>query len=118
MRRHLLLLVAMLISACSRAVLAPSVEPVPVVVEVAHPSKGAISVPRAALLSMDPVARSGVVYLVQADRAVRRSVAVGAVSGDRVEIASGIAGGDEVVTIGAASLRDGDPVITVSRAGS
>ena len=117
MRRYLLPAVV-LVSACTRAVLAPPVEPARVVVEVARPSSGVMYVPRAAVISTDPVAQSGVVYLVQGDRAVRRSVALGEVSADRVEIASGITSGDEVITAGAANLRDGDPVITVSRAGS
>jgi multidrug efflux system membrane fusion protein len=51
------------------------------------------------------------VYLVNADRTVTvRPVTLGAVDGERVAVASGVAAGDVVVTEGGDRLRDGAPV--------
>ncbi len=77
-----------------------------------------VLVPRAALVTLDASAHSAVIYVVQGDHVVRRSVAIGAVTANDVEIASGIAVGDEVVTRGDSNLRDGDRVLTVSRSGT
>ena len=117
MSRRLLYL-AILFVACTRSHVVPSVEPPQVTVELARSNDGNTLVSRAALLSIDPVASSAVIYVVRGDRAVRRDVAIGRVTADDVEIVSGIAPGEEVVTRGAANLRDGYPVQTVSRSGS
>lgn len=111
------LLAALLLAACSRPTVVPTVEPSQVVVEVAHSSSSGISAPRSAFLSIDAAAGAGVIFVVQGDHAVRRSVAIGAVTDDRVEIVSGVAAGDEVVTRGGLNLSDGDRVTAVSRAG-
>ena len=51
------------------------------------------------------------VYLVNADRTVAvRPVTLGAVDGERVAVASGVAAGDVVVTEGGDRLRDGATV--------
>ena len=112
-----LLSLAILFVACTRSHVVPSVEPPQVTVEVARSSDGNTLVSRAALLSIDPAASSAVIYVVQGDRAVRRDVAIGRVTADGIEVVSGIAPGEEVVTRGAANLRNGDPVRTVSRSG-
>jgi multidrug efflux pump subunit AcrA (membrane-fusion protein) len=118
------LFAAVILSACSRAAVAPSVEPAGVAVEVALARSGAsqdrlVVVPRAALVTVDASAGSAVVYVVQGDRAMRRSVAIGSVGDDDVEIVSGIAAGEEVVIArGVSDLPDGGRVRTVSRSGT
>ena len=69
-----------------------------------------LSVPRAALLSWDVAAKKGDLFVVQADTANRRTVQTGGVMGDFVEITSGLAAGDPVVTRGAFNLKEGDRV--------
>jgi membrane fusion protein (multidrug efflux system) len=71
---------------------------------------GVIQVPRSALVSWDVQARKADVFVVSGDVARRRSVSTGAAAGDAVEIASGLAPGDVVVTRGAFNLKDGDRV--------
>jgi membrane fusion protein, multidrug efflux system len=101
---------------------------VQVVVEVPNPSgelksglfvKGRIvtgnraevlQVPRAALLSWDVETRKADCFVVNGDKASRRSVTTGAVEGESVEITSGLNAGDIVVSRGAFNLADGDKV--------
>ena len=108
------------LAGCSRTTLKPTVEPARVSVEIARPATAgdrivAVRVPRAAVIDVDPKAGSGVVWLVEGDRAIRRSVAVGEVSDRYVDVLSGVAIGAEVITRGTADLHDGDHVQTVSR---
>ncbi len=72
--------------------------------------EGVLQVPRAALLSWDVQARKADLFVVTGDTARRRTVTTGATAGESVEIGSGIAPGDLVVTRGAFNLRDGDRV--------
>jgi len=51
------------------------------------------------------------VFVVQADTVARKFVSFGATSGDRLEVLSGIAEGEEVVTSGTTTLRPGQRVI-------
>jgi len=67
-------------------------------------------VPRAALVSWDTAARTAGVFVVEGGAAKRLVVETGAVSGDRVEIVKGLSAGQDVVTRGGFSLRDGDRV--------
>ncbi len=71
---------------------------------------GVVVVPRAALVSWDTGARTAGVFVVEGGVARRRAVETGSVSGDRVEVAKGLAPGQEVVTRGGFNLRDGDRV--------
>ena len=79
---------------------------------------GVVQVPRAALLSWDVEARKAEVFVLDGDVARRRTVTTGAVVGDAVEIASGLAAGDRVVTRGAFNLRDGDRVAVAGTRGA
>jgi hypothetical protein len=120
---RLVIFVAILFSACSRNTVAPKIQPPSVAVALARMGSGEnqdqiVLVPRAALVNVDESAHSATIYVVQGDRAMRRSVAVGALSEDYVEIASGIVAGEEVVTRGASNLHEGDRVLTVSRSGT
>ena len=69
-----------------------------------------LSIPRAALLSWDVAAKQGELFVVNGDVVNRRTVKTGTVMGDFVEIISGLAPGDPVVTRGAFNVKDGDRV--------
>jgi hypothetical protein len=73
----------------------------------AAPGKPQLVVPRAA------VRKSGdqdVVFVVQGDRAERRSIRLLPSVGDDAVVVSGLAGGEQVVVEGPADLADGDAV--------
>jgi RND family efflux transporter MFP subunit len=53
-----------------------------------------------------------VVFLEKQGRAVRRTVKLGEVFGEKIEIVEGISAGDHLITMGLVDLRDGDPVST------
>ena len=76
-----------------------------------QPRVGVLVVPSTTLIE-----QSGgtAVFTVEGGRAVRRSVRRGEYYGDRVEVLSGLAAGDTVVTTGAATLRDGAALRFVS----
>ncbi|MGE5347509.1 MAG: efflux RND transporter periplasmic adaptor subunit [Acidithiobacillales bacterium] len=69
-----------------------------------------LRVPRSAFVTWDLAARSAVVFVVQGDKAVRRTVATGAAAGDDVEVTKGLSAGEQVVTRGAFNLSEGDRV--------
>lgn len=79
--------------------------------------KGVLSVPRNAMITFDPATRSGIVYVVSGDRVQRRNVETGAASGERIQIARGLAPGDAVVIRGGFDLRDGDRVAVAATPG-
>jgi membrane fusion protein (multidrug efflux system) len=72
-----------------------------------------LTAPRAAILSWDLAQKQAVLYALEGEIARKRTVTTGAISGDQVEIVSGLAVGDRVVTRGGFNLRDGDPVEVV-----
>lgn len=74
---------------------------------------GVIVVPRAALVSWDTAARSATLFVVEKGAAKRRTIETGAAPGETVEVVSGLAAGEEVVTRGGFNLRDGDQVRVV-----
>ena len=76
-----------------------------------------LSVPRSALLSWDVLAKKGDLFVVNGDTAHRRTVQTGSVVGDFVEITSGLAAGDPVVTRGAFNIKDGDTVNVIQTNG-
>ncbi len=69
--------------------------------------------PRAALLSWDVAAKSGDVFVADNNVARRRTVRTGTVSGELVEIASGLSKGEMVLTRGGFNVKDGDRVNVV-----
>ena len=75
--------------------------------------KGVVMVPRSALSSWDAAARKGDVFVLDNAVARLRPVTTGSVQGEAVEIPSGLAQGEAVVTRGAFNLRDGDAVKAV-----
>lgn len=75
---------------------------------------GVLQVPRASLLSWDVGGRKGSLFVVADNVARLRQIGTGTVSGDRVEIVSGLSEGEAVITRGGFNVRDGDRV-TVTR---
>jgi len=73
-----------------------------------------LRVPRSAFVTWDLAARSAVVFVVEGDRAVRKTAETGAAAGDDVEVTKGLAAGERVVTRGGFNLSDGDRVAVVS----
>lgn len=72
---------------------------------------GVILVPRGTLASLDLEKRSAALYVVENGAARRREVATGAISGDRVEVASGLKAGEQLVSRGGFNIKDGDKVL-------
>lgn len=72
--------------------------------------KGVLRIPRSALFAQDIAKRRADVFVIDGGFARRRTVAAGVVDGEFVEISSGIARGERVVTRGAFLLKDGDAV--------
>lgn len=72
---------------------------------------GVLQVPRTALLTWDVESGKADVFVIAGQTAQRKSVETGTVSGDTVEVRSGLAQGEVVATRGAFNLRDGDKVV-------
>jgi hypothetical protein len=58
------------------------------------------------------------VFVATANRARFQVVEVGLQDDQRAEVLSGLAEGQQVVTTGAASLREGDPIVLAGQAGA
>ena len=71
---------------------------------------GILQVPRASLLTWDVAGKKGDLFVVNGEIANRRTVQTGSVTGDFVEIRSGLASDEQVVTRGGFNLKDGDRV--------
>ena len=71
---------------------------------------GVIKIPRIALLTWDVAATKAEIYVVNENVAHRRTVRTGNISGDQVEIISGLASGQQVITRGGFNVKDGDKV--------
>ncbi len=71
---------------------------------------GAVRVPAESLQNWNVAGRTADVFVVRNGRAERRAVETGAADGRSVEIASGVAAGEQVVTRGAFAVRGGDRV--------
>jgi multidrug efflux pump subunit AcrA (membrane-fusion protein) len=72
---------------------------------------GILQVPKGALLTWDVDAKKAECFVVRGDKATRSAITTGAVSGESVEVTSGLSAGDVVVTRGGFNLADGDRVI-------
>lgn len=71
---------------------------------------GVLQAPRTSLLSWDVGGRKASLFVVADNVARLRRVGTGTVSGDRVEIVSGLSAGETVITRGGFDVRDGDRV--------
>ena len=67
-------------------------------------------VPRTVLAGLDLANRTASLFVVVGDQAQRRAVEIGALSGEQVEIVTGLQAGERYVSRGAFNLRDGDKV--------
>lgn len=67
-------------------------------------------VPRTVLANLDLAAGKAFLFVVIGDKAQRRAVQTGAISGEQVEIVAGLKAGEAYVSRGAFNLRDGDKV--------
>jgi RND family efflux transporter MFP subunit len=72
--------------------------------------KDVLRVPRIAMLTWDPMVRTGAVFVVADGRARRRTVTTGGAAADDIEIVQGLSAGDTVITRGGFNLREGDRV--------
>jgi len=72
--------------------------------------RGVIQIPKTALLSWDVGAKKGEVFSILKDRAQRKAIQTGSVSGDWLEVVSGLQTGEPVITRGGFNVKDGDRV--------
>ncbi len=72
-----------------------------------------LSIPREAVLEDD---EQPAVFVIREGKAVRQQIGVGARSGGLVEVLSGVKEGEQVVTVGASTLRDGAKVLVLEPA--
>ena len=76
--------------------------------------KNLLLIPRSAIAGLDLSAGKGVVNTVSAGVAKRREVVTGAISGEMVEIVSGLKAGEQYVIRGGFNLKDGDRVVVAN----
>jgi len=69
-----------------------------------------IKIPQTALLTWDVAAKKAEVFVVNGDLARRQTVRTGNLSGDQVEITSGLTPGQQVISRGGFNVKDGDKV--------
>ncbi len=69
-----------------------------------------LQIPRSALLSWDVGAKKGEVFVVDRDLAQRKTIQTGSVSGDWVEVVSGLQPGVPIITRGGFNVKNGDRV--------
>jgi membrane fusion protein, multidrug efflux system len=72
--------------------------------------RNVLQIPRSALLSWDVGAKKGEVFAVDRDLARRKSIQTGTVSGDWVEVVSGLQAGEPIITRGGFNVKNGDRV--------
>lgn len=75
-----------------------------------------LQVPRSAIGSFDPQAKKGNIFVVENLVVKRREIVSGAVTGDMVEVTSGLKPGEQYVIRGGFNLKDGDKVGVASDA--
>ena len=72
--------------------------------------EGVLQIPRTSLITWDVAAKKAEVFVITGEQAQRRSLQTGSVSGEMVEVVTGLQAGDLVVTRGGFNLSDGDRV--------
>ncbi|MGB9080029.1 MAG: efflux RND transporter periplasmic adaptor subunit [Desulfuromonadaceae bacterium] len=73
-----------------------------------------LQVPRSAVGVFDLQAKKGSLFIVENGHARKREILSGAVTGDMIEIASGLKPGEQYVVRGGSNLNDGDKVAVVA----
>jgi RND family efflux transporter MFP subunit len=76
-----------------------------------------LQIPRHALLNWDTATNRADLLVVEGDLARRRTVQLGRVEKDRVEVINGLNEGQQVVTRGAFNVRDGDKIMVTQTNG-
>ena len=71
---------------------------------------GVLQVPRTALTTWDVAKQQAEVFVINGDKAQRKTITTGALSGEQVEVSSGLTAGELVVTRGGFNLKDGNTV--------
>jgi membrane fusion protein (multidrug efflux system) len=71
---------------------------------------GVMQIPRTGLITWDVAAKKAEVFVITGEQARRRPVQTGSVSGETVEVVTGLQAADLVVTRGGFNLSDGDRV--------
>ena len=69
-----------------------------------------LQVPRSALAAFDTQTKKGNLFVIENGAARKKEILSGAVSGDMVEVASGLQRGEQFVVRGGFNLKDGDKV--------
>lgn len=69
-----------------------------------------LQIPKTALLSWDVGAKKGDVFIIQESKALRKPIQTGSVSGDWLEVVSGLQKGEQVIIRGGFNVKDGAPV--------
>jgi len=69
-----------------------------------------LQIPRSAIDRFDTTARSGVLFVVENNIARKREIATGSISGESVEVLTGLKSGERYVVRGGFNLKDGDTV--------
>jgi RND family efflux transporter MFP subunit len=72
--------------------------------------RGVIQVPRGTLATLDLERHAGTLFVVENGVAHKREVTTGTVAGDLVEIAAGLKVGEQLVSRGGFTIKDGDRV--------
>lgn len=79
---------------------------------------GVLQIPRSSVDRFDPAARTGAVYVVQNGIAHTRTVSTGSVTGEQVEVVTGLKAGEQYVVRGGFNLKDGDTVTVAAASGA
>jgi membrane fusion protein, multidrug efflux system len=74
-------------------------------------------IPRTSLLTWDVTGKKAEVFVIQGEKALRKTVGTGSTAGDSVEITSGLAPGEQVIVRGGFNVKDGDRVTVAQAAG-
>jgi RND family efflux transporter MFP subunit len=77
-----------------------------------------LQIPRSAIDRFDLTAHSGIVYVVQNGIAHTRTISTASISGDQVEVATGLKIGEQYVVRGGFNLKDGDTVTVAAGGGT
>lgn len=78
--------------------------------------KEVVQVPRGTLSGLDLEKHTGSLFVVENGVARKREVVTGTVSGELVEIASGLKAGEQLVSRGGFNIKDGDKVLVANPA--
>jgi membrane fusion protein, multidrug efflux system len=76
-----------------------------------------LQIPKTALLVWDVAAKKGEVFVVQGDKSNRKTIQTGSLSGEWLEVVSGLQQGEGVITRGGFNVKDGETVKVVDQNG-